>query len=88
MSLPCMTPAADNEAWIEFNRIVIDRNRRGLSATRTVRVGRHQHAVARRKTDSTWWIVNLDTDDLQPPCTHGPFDTAEVAWSTLRLLGS
>jgi hypothetical protein len=83
-----MTPAADNGAWTEFNRIVTDPNRHGVSITRKVKVNGDFHGVARRKTDNMWWIVNLSTDDAQPPCTHGPFDTAEVAWSTLRLLGS
>lgn len=37
-------------------------------------------------TTGQWWIIhnNTDHDDTFPAL--GPFDTAELAWSTLQLL--
>jgi hypothetical protein len=83
MSLLIAPPNPGNTAWTEFSEVVIETTRHGTLAARWVDAANgYRYAVARSKINDKWWIV--DDHEILP--RHGPFDTPELAWSTLRLL--
>lgn len=71
-----------------------DSNYKGTQITKRAYAGEREHCitvnghemVVMQLRDGKWWIIPATPqhDDIITP--HGPFDTPEVAWSTLQLL--
>jgi hypothetical protein len=84
MSLILDTPAnwGNTDGWSEFSHIVIQLTSFGSQPHWVSARNGYRYTVARSKNDGKWWIV--DDHEILP--RHGPFDTPELAWTTLRLL--
>lgn len=82
LEITCPPRPADGQGiWGLYDRVVtVTEPGKTYPCSRIIK----DKLVARCMIDKQWWIVDVSKADGYPPVA-GPFDTPELAWTTLKL---